>query len=322
MTEPDQTWSEDEVESGFKRVCQGARKKDMTDEKELSEDVTRIMEDAAAARSGLGENHVNLAEVAEYCEDHYLEAAGPGKAVEDTKLLTAQSLASVSYQINSLACSLLRLLDLQSIQVSHMESSINLLSLAVTFHQEKVARREIGVFTAPKKKPRTKIIPPPKSGRAAVGYYSRTPISYSELDCIGHCFQVTSQQSGKKTEATTGVPNTSSIGIAVPPPSVPSLSFDGPLPPPPPPPSPPTNLDQSVAAPPPPPTSSMDAGVLHPPPPPPPTPPAPPVSGVLHPSLPPPPPPAPPVSGVLHPPPPPPPSLSTTSTIPPPLILR
>ena len=49
-------------------------------------------------------------------------------ALEETRNYTTQSLASVAYQINTMAANFLHLLDLQMTQMAEMESSINHLS--------------------------------------------------------------------------------------------------------------------------------------------------------------------------------------------------
>ena len=58
---------------------------------------------------------------------HPQSGASSKKALEETMSLASQSLASVVYQISTLANSLLGLLDAQTNQIGHMESSINLI---------------------------------------------------------------------------------------------------------------------------------------------------------------------------------------------------
>lgn len=64
-------------------------------------------------------------------------------ALEETKNYTTQSLASVAYQINTLAYNYLQLLDLQSQQLGEMESQMNHIAQTVSIHKEKVARRSV-----------------------------------------------------------------------------------------------------------------------------------------------------------------------------------
>ena len=60
------------------------------------------------------------------------------KALEETKKFTTQSLASVAYQISTLANSVLSLLDAQTNQLRHMESSINLIGQVSSTHHKSV----------------------------------------------------------------------------------------------------------------------------------------------------------------------------------------
>uniref|UniRef100_A0A4W3HC80 Uncharacterized protein n=1 Tax=Callorhinchus milii TaxID=7868 RepID=A0A4W3HC80_CALMI len=57
-----------------------------------------------------------------------LQSEDKTQALQEAKAFTAQSLASVAYQINNLAEKVLRLLDLQASEIPKIESSINCIS--------------------------------------------------------------------------------------------------------------------------------------------------------------------------------------------------
>lgn len=132
--------------------------------------------------------------------------------MEETKNYTTQSLASVAYQINTLAYNYLQLLDLQAQQLGEMESQMNHIAQTVSIHKEKVARRyiyltidlhhndifiiiylsfsilknsEIGVLTANKVSSRQYKIVAPLNPEKPIKYV-RKPIDYSVFDDVGH----------------------------------------------------------------------------------------------------------------------------------------
>uniref|UniRef100_A0A8C9WIC1 Abl interactor 1 n=1 Tax=Scleropages formosus TaxID=113540 RepID=A0A8C9WIC1_SCLFO len=144
-----------------------------------------LEEEIPVGKRALLESYQNLTRVADYCENNYVQAQDKGKALEETKAYTTQSLASVAYQINALANNVLQLLDIQASQLRRMESSINHISQTVDIHKEKVARREIGILTTNKNTSRThKIIAPANMERPV--RYIRKPIDYTVLDDVGH----------------------------------------------------------------------------------------------------------------------------------------
>ncbi len=80
------------------------------------------------ARQQLRDSHKNLADLATYCQRNYVETGQTPEALEDTKRYAAQSLASVAYQVNVLAVSMLDLLDRQMSHMGDMEANINHIS--------------------------------------------------------------------------------------------------------------------------------------------------------------------------------------------------
>ncbi|XP_077475890.1 ABI family, member 3a isoform X2 [Stigmatopora argus] len=165
----------------------------------LQEEAMKILDEASDCRKLLEENYQNFMNVADYCCKNYVES-GPdsSRALEETKTFTAQSLASIAYQISTLATSMLSLLDVQTDQLGRMESAVNLIEQTVEMHREKVSRREIGAFTAVRRVPRgPKISPPPPRSQPRPPY-DRRPISYQQLDDLGHGVKL----SGKEREGT------------------------------------------------------------------------------------------------------------------------
>ncbi|XP_014744957.1 PREDICTED: ABI gene family member 3 [Sturnus vulgaris] len=151
------------------------------------------LSDIPEGRQLLREQHGNLLRVAEYCQGNYLQASDKRKALEETMALSTQSLASVTYQVSSLASAFLRLLDLQAAQLRQVEADITCVAQRVDIHKEKVSRREIGALTVPKRFPSSQRIVAPPEPPVLEPYY-RKPLNFSVLDGIGHGVKDTSTQ--------------------------------------------------------------------------------------------------------------------------------
>lgn len=151
-------------------------------------------------QQNLKDNHRNLERVAEYCDTNYFRAIDKTQALEETKNYTIQSLASVAYQITTLSYHILHLLEFQATQVIGLESRSNHLAQTEQIHREKVARREIGLFTANKRPNRIpKLIYPANPERPTK--YVRKVIDYSILDDVGHGVKLApSQQLQQQTQ--------------------------------------------------------------------------------------------------------------------------
>ncbi|NWH67274.1 ABI3 protein, partial [Geococcyx californianus] len=141
--------------------------------------------DIPAGRQVLRDHHGNLHRVADYCESNYLEASDKRKALEETMALSTQSLASVTYQVSSLATAFLRLLDLQAAELRKVEADISCVAQRVDMHKEKVSRREIGSLTVSKRFPSYQKVMVPPNPPCLEPYY-RKPLNFSILDDIGH----------------------------------------------------------------------------------------------------------------------------------------
>ncbi|OXA57023.1 abl interactor 2 [Folsomia candida] len=132
----------------------------------------------------LSDSNVNLARVAEYCQSNYFQCDNKRDAIDETKRYTTQSLASVAYQVNTLAYHFLQLLDLQGSQLDEMAAQASHIAQAISIHKEKVSRREIGVLTSSKTPSRQYKILAPATPEKPVKYV-RKPIDYALLDEIG-----------------------------------------------------------------------------------------------------------------------------------------
>lgn len=144
------------------------------------------------------------------------QAENKRAALEETKNYTTQSLASVAYQINTLAYNLLHMLELQGTQLAEMESQINHISQTVSIHKEKVARREIGILTTNKVNPRQHKILVPANPERSIKYI-RKPIDYSVLDEVGHGVKTVSSNTPRsKRGSSQGTLNGSSAVLMAP----------------------------------------------------------------------------------------------------------
>ncbi|XP_076064335.1 abl interactor 2-like isoform X2 [Oratosquilla oratoria] len=172
-----------------------------------SEFVTLVQQEIPDGRKSLSDSHANLEKVAAYCIENFARAENKRAALEETKNYTTQSLASVAYQINTLAYNFLQMIEQQTQQLAEMESQVNHISQTVMIHKEKVARREIGVLTTNKTTARQYKILAPANTEKPIKYV-RKPIDYTVLDDIGHGVRCTSSSTprSRRSGSSVGMP--------------------------------------------------------------------------------------------------------------------
>ncbi len=88
-----------------------------------------IEKEIPEGRQALIDSHKNLAELAAYCKENYRQNSDKAKVLAETKQYASQSLASVAYQVHSLAVNMLQMMDQQMIQLKKMESDVDNVSL-------------------------------------------------------------------------------------------------------------------------------------------------------------------------------------------------
>ncbi|KAL7639067.1 UNVERIFIED_CONTAM: hypothetical protein RMT77_010601 [Armadillidium vulgare] len=185
-----------------------------------SEFVTLVQQEIPEGRQSLIDSHANLEKVAAYCIENFARAENKRAALEETKNYTTQSLASVAYQINTLAYNFLQMVDQQTNQLAEMESQVNYISQMVMIHKEKVARREIGVLTTNKTTARQYKILAPANGEKPIKYV-RKPIDFNKLDEIGHGLKASSNTTNtprsRRSTSNVGVNSAHQLAIGPPP---------------------------------------------------------------------------------------------------------
>ncbi|KAK7085664.1 Abl interactor 2 [Halocaridina rubra] len=172
-----------------------------------SEFVTLVQQEIPEGRQSLSDSHANLEKVAAYCIENFARADNKALALEETKNYTTQSLASVAYQINTLAYNFLQMVEQQAHQLAEMESQVNYISQMVMIHKEKVARREIGVLTTNKTTSRQYKILAPANTEKPVKYV-RKPIDFCCLDDVGHGIRSSSSSTprSRRSASSVGMP--------------------------------------------------------------------------------------------------------------------
>ncbi|KAH9517695.1 Abl interactor 2 [Dermatophagoides farinae] len=168
----------------------------------LEELCSLLRNEVPESRQTLLDTQSNLEKVADYCSTAYIESDDKRFAFENTKNYTTHSLASVAYQINTLAFNVLHMLELQTNQISEMESQMNYISQKFQFHNEKVARRKIALLTSAKTMVRQpKVLMPANQEKQSK--YIRKPIDFSLLDDIGHGVKISNQSNFLRSLNTT-----------------------------------------------------------------------------------------------------------------------